>query len=272
MTRKLPLTAVLVLLLSGCAAVPPGPRDARDPLERFNRSMYRFNDVVDRGVARPVAVAYTKVTPRPVRKGISNFLSNFSYPVVIANDLLQAKGRQALRDTGRLVVNTTVGIGGLFDPASRWGLAANNEDFAQTLGRWGVPAGPYLMLPVLGPSTVTDTVGRIGDQFVEPRTYVTGPANRVLWGLNILDARAGLLETDQVIRRAFDPYVFVRNAYLQRRAFQIHDGQPPGQGTDDESVEIEVEDDLPTDAPADAPPAGTEPATPAGNPAAAPPR
>jgi phospholipid-binding lipoprotein MlaA len=252
MSRKLPLSAALLLVLTGCASIPPGPRDPRDPLERYNRSMHRFNDVVDRTVARPAAVVYSKVTPRPVRTGVSNFLTNFSYPVVIVNDLLQAKGRQFVRDTGRLVVNTTIGIGGLFDPASRWGLKVNNEDFAQTLGVWGIPSGPYLVLPLLGPSTVTDTVGRVADQVVEPRTYVNGVTNRVLWGLNLLDTRAGLLQTDQVIRKSFDPYAFVRNAYLQRRAFQVYDGKPPGKALDDEEIEIDVEEDPPAPAGADA--------------------
>lgn len=234
------LTGILsLLLLAGCATVPPGERDPRDRFERMNRSVYRFNDALDRGVARPAAVAYTRVVPGPLRTGVSNFLENLTYPITMVNDLLQAKPRQFVRDTTRFVVNTTFGIGGLFDPATQMGLASGDEDFGQTLGRWGVPAGPYLVLPFLGPSTVRDGVGDLADQFANPRNYVEDDAVRYgLLGLDLLDTRAGLLGTDNVLQRSFDPYVFMRNAYLQRREFQVRDGVPA-----DEEVEIiDVED------------------------------
>jgi phospholipid-binding lipoprotein MlaA len=214
-------------LLSACATLPPGERDPRDPIERYNRSMYRFNDALDRGVARPVAKAYITVTPPPVRTGISNFFRNLNSTTVIANDLLQLKPRAFFTETLRLVVNTTVGIGGLFDPASQLGIPAGDEDFGQTLGRWGVNSGPYVVLPVLGPSTARDTVGLVGDQFTDPKLYLIND----LWirlgltTLSLIDSRAALLGTDEVLADSYDPYVFMRNAYLQRREFLVKDGK-----------------------------------------------
>lgn len=231
-------------LLSACASLPQGERDPRDRFERANRAVYRFNDSLDRHIARPLAQGYVKTVPHPVRTGVSNFFNNLTYPTVIVNDLLQAKLKSFASDTVRLVVNTTIGIGGLFDPASQVGLATGDEDFGQTLGRWGVPPGPYMVLPIFGPSTVRDTVGFVGDQFTDPKTYVNDIYLSLgLNGLSLLDRRAELLATDDVLSRAYDPYVFVRNAYLQRREYQVKDGTP---STDD--VEIPIEDDAATPA------------------------
>lgn len=227
---RLALTGTLtLLLLAGCATLPPGERDPRDRFERVNRSVYRFNDTMDRAIAKPVARAYIKVTPQPVRTGVSNFFANLTYPATMANDLLQAKPVQFLRDTSRFVVNSTIGIGGLFDPASKMNLAANKEDFGQTLGRWGVPAGPYLMLPVLGPSSVRDTVGDVADQFADPRHYVKDPWVRYgLWAVDLVDRRASLLGADDIMQQSYDPYVLLRNAYLERREYLIKDGVTTG--------------------------------------------
>jgi len=222
----LPLCALL--LSGGCATLPTGEHDPRDRFERFNRSVFRLNQNLDRAVARPLAVAYTTVTPVPVRTGVSNFLANLNYPTVVVNDLLQAKPGQFAQDTARLLVNTTLGIGGLFDPASGLGLDAHDEDFGQTLGRWGVAQGPYLMLPLLGPSSVRDGVGKVGDHFTAPKTYLS--SQNLSWGLTgatLVSKRASLLEADAALNRYFDPYSFVRNAYLQRREFQVYDGNPP---------------------------------------------
>src|SRR5689334_15669570 len=203
-------------LLSACATLPPGERDPRDRFERTNRAIYRFNDSLDRHIAKPLAKGYVKTVPTPVRTGVSNFFHNLSYPTVIVNDLLQAKLKSFASDTARLVVNTTIGIGGLFDPATQMGLAAGNEDFGQTLGKWGVPPGPYMVLPIWGPSTVRDTVGFVGDQFTDPKTYLNDfYLSAGLTGLDLLSKRAELLSTDDVLARAYDPYVFIRNAYLQ---------------------------------------------------------
>jgi phospholipid-binding lipoprotein MlaA len=228
------------LLLTGCATLPPGERDPRDRFERMNRSVYRFNDVMDRNLARPVASAYVKVTPQPIRTGISNFFANLTYPATMANDLLQGKLRNFARDTSRFVVNSTIGIGGLFDPATRMNLSANKEDFGQTLGRWGVPSGPYLMLPIFGPSTLRDGFGDLADNLVDPKNYVKDDKVRYgLWALNLVDKRAGFLSTENLLQQTFDPYVLVRNAYLQRREFLIRDGAITG----DEVEIIDVGED-----------------------------
>lgn len=243
--RSLLLALLCAALVPACATLPPGERDPRDPFERVNRSVYRFNDTLDRNVARPVAQAYVKVTPRPVRSSVGNFFRNLNSPTVMVNSLLQGKPVSFFAETLRLVVNTTIGIGGLFDPATRLGIPAGDEDFGQTLGTWGVPPGPYLVLPVLGPSTTRDTVGLVGDQFTDPKYYLlddfwVGVGVTVV---GLVDTRAGLLGTDEVLQRSFDPYVFMRNAYLQRREFQVSDGRGQGAGDDFELFEFDEEED-----------------------------
>lgn len=231
------LPTLLAFVLAGCASLPEGKKDPRDRFERFNRSVFSFNQGLDKHLATPVAKAYVAVTPAPVRSGFANFFANLGYPVVIVNDLLQAKPAPFARDTARFVVNTTVGIGGLFDPATKVGLDSNNEDFGQSLGYWGIGPGPYLMLPVLGPSDVRDLVGKVGDHFAEPRTYLNN--STLSWGLRggeLLVKRAAALDATEVMNRAFDPYAFVRNAYLQRRQFLVYDGNPP----EEEPVEEET--------------------------------
>ncbi len=223
------LLLALITLLSGCASMRPAERSRNDRFEHYNRAIFRFNQQLDKAVARPVAVAYVKVTPEPVRSGVSNFLANLSYPVVVVNDALQAKPKQFGRDTARLVINTTLGIGGLFDPATKLGLESRDEDFGQTMGYWGVPSGPFLMLPILGPSTVRDAFGKVADHFTEPKTYYVN-STTLSWGLTgagLVDKRAGLLDAEAALNRYFDQYAFIRNAYLQRREFLIYDGNPP---------------------------------------------
>jgi phospholipid-binding lipoprotein MlaA len=268
--RPILLALLCASLLPACASLPPGERDPRDPYERFNRSIYRFNDTLDRSVAKPVARAYTKIAPAPVRTGVSNFFRNVNSVTVMVNNLLQLKPKAFFAETARLMVNTTLGIGGLFDPASQMGLPAGDEDFGQTLGRWGVKSGPYLVLPVLGPSSARDSFGLVGDQFTDPKYYLV----EEFWvraGLTVgslIDTRASLLGTDDVLASSFDPYVFMRNAFLQRREFLVRDGKVPAQ----EEFEIfEFEEDEATgddaagdDAPAPtdgAAPTATEPAT-----------
>jgi phospholipid-binding lipoprotein MlaA len=241
--RLLPL---LLLTQTACAALPTdrqaGPRDR---FERYNRSMYRFNTAADRAVLRPLARGYVRVLPQPVRRGIGHFLTNVAYPRTIVNDLLQGKLADGARDTARLAVNTVVGLG-FFDPATRLGLEQHDEDFGQTLGKWGVPAGPYLMLPLLGPSTIRDTVSRVPDDYATPRHYLQDPYAR--WGLitlDVVDTRAGLLATDAVLRDSFDPYALVRNAWLQRREYAVRDGNVPAE---DLAPDTEPSDDA-TDPP-----------------------
>ena len=235
LTKLVPLF-LLAVLASGCATTrQTTSTQSSDRFESWNRSVYGFNESLDRAVAKPVATAYAAITPKPVRTGLANFQSNIVYPGVILQDALQLKPTHFARDTGRLLVNTTVGIGGLFDPATKLGLEANNEDFGQTLGYWGVPSGPYLMLPVLGPSTVRDAVGTVADHFSQPESYLK---NKFLgWGLSgtrLVDRRAQLLGTEAALKRYLDPYAFIRNSYLQRREFLIYDGNPPEQAFEEE--------------------------------------
>ena len=243
------LAAALLLQLAACATLPDAERDPRDPFERFNRSVYVVNDSLDRAIAKPVAKGYVKVMPQPVRTGIGNFFTNLAYPSTVVNSLLQGKFRQFANDTGRLLVNTTVGIGGLFDPATQMGMALNNEDLGQTLGRWGVPPGPYLMRPIFGPSTVRDFTGDIADTYFDPKTYVQSTALRLgLVVQELVHDRADLLAAESVQESAYDPYSFIRGAYLQRREYLVKDG-----AVDAEDVEIQVEEELPADEEAPAP-------------------
>lgn len=235
MTRYRQLLPALLLLLSGCATLPPGQRDARDPFERFNRSMYRFNDAADRAVLRPTARAWRAVVPQPVRRGLGNFTSNLAYPNTILNEFLQGKFAAGGRDVARLLINTVCGLG-LFDPATTAGLEKHDEDFGQTLGKWGVHSGPYLVLPLVGPSTVRDAPTRLVDDYGDARHYLKD--NYARWGLyatNVVELRARLLDSDAVLDKAFDPYALVRSAWLQRREFQVRDGAVEAPGADQEA-------------------------------------
>jgi phospholipid-binding lipoprotein MlaA len=240
-TARVPLLALACLALFGCASLPPGQqRDPRDPWERFNRTSYKVSDAVDRAVLKPVAQAYVKVTPRPVRTGVSNFFDNLAYPVTIVNDLLQLKVKHFGQDIGRLVLNTTVGIGGIFDPASRVGLQKNDEDLGLTFGHWGAKPGPYVFIPLLGPSDVRDGLGRVGDIWADPRHYIkNGWISWPLWGAASLDIRARLLETEKLLDGVYDRYAFLRNAYLQRREFLITNGEESNKQQDQQQYDEE---------------------------------
>ena len=242
----LSVALLVVLGSSGCAsrnAVTPA--ETHDPFEKFNRVMYRVNDVGDRYLLRPVAVGYTWVLPSPIRAGVQNVFSNLLYPVTIANDFLQGKFRQTGRDGARFLLNSTVGLLGIFDPAKRVGLAENDEDFDQTLGKWGLAEGPYLMLPVFGPRTVRHLFGDVVDSPLTPFLSVTNGnldlTHLGIWVLHQVDNRSHLLDADQQVFEAFDPYLFVRDAYLQNRRYKAADGNLP----DDTS---NVDDDYPDDA------------------------
>jgi len=244
MTQKLLSFFSVVLLaiaLTGCSTTSD-----KDPLEPMNRGIYKFNDVADKAVFKPVASGYKAITPTPVRAGINNFFNNLSNVVTVFNQLLQFKFNKAAETTGRLVVNTTVGILGFVDVASRTGFNRYKEDFGQTLGYWGVGPGPYVMLPLLGPSNVRDTAGLITDWFTfEPLGYVENPRSRnVLLATRFIDYRADLLPgSDLLDEAALDPYAFMRDAYNQRRINQISDGQITEQIDDsfEEAYESSVE-------------------------------
>ena len=229
-----------------------------------------MNDALDRTVARPVAKAYKKITPGFVQTGVSNFMSNAGYPTVIINDFLQAKFRDGFSDLGRFALNCTLGLGGLLDPATDAGLDRHDEDFGQTLGKWGVPAGAYIVLPLLGPSTTRDSFGLVFDEASDPRQYITN--NTVKWGLQGLrqvEKRVRLLETDPVLDRTADKYIFVRSAFLQRREYQVKDGNVPDPTVEDmEDPDPGADSATPDDATPDAatPEAPTPDAAPAVDP------
>ena len=229
MLQRFTMIAVVlasILSLGGCATLPQGKHTAGDPLERMNRSIWAFDNAFDHAVLRPVARGYVKATPAPVRRSVRNFLTNLTYSDTIINDLLQAKFNDFANDTARLVVNTIIGVGGLFDPASHMDLDRHDTDVGQTLGIWGLHRGPYLVLPFLGPSDLRDAIGSSADEYLTPRAYIQDPYAR--WSLYLLDkvdTRAQLLAQDKLIDSAYDSYAFVRNAYLQMREFKVHGSQ-----------------------------------------------
>lgn len=235
-------TAVVsvLLLTAGCASAP-GRTQVDDRWEGLNRSVYKFNDTLDRAALKPVAKGYRAITPSWFRAGVGNFFANLAYPTTIVNEFLQGKTTLGVRDTGRFLLNTTLGIGGLFDVATPVGLQANDEDFGQTLAVWGVRSGPYLMLPLVGPSSLRDAPSRAFDYFTAPLSYAEIPWETE-WGLRALDivhSRSELLPLDATLQRTYDPYVFIRDAWIQQREFAIFDGNPPPETLEDLGVEEE---------------------------------
>ncbi len=196
-----------------------------DPLEPMNRAIFEFNEIVDDNVLKPIAKGYKYVTPDPVEVGISNFFSNLGEIGTITNDLLQLKFAQAGRDTMRFFLNSTLGIFGIFDVATPLGLSKNKEDFGQTLGFWGVPDGPYLVLPFLGPSSFRDGPSMIVDYEISPVEQLHHEERQVLQTLDIVDTRARLLRATKILDTAAkDKYIFIRESYLQKRESQVNDG------------------------------------------------
>ena len=222
------LCAMLLLAgaLSGCATSGGNPAD---PLEPFNRAMFSFNDTVDGAVIKPVAKGYRAVVPGIVRTGVSNFFANLEDVWVCMNNLLQAKFEEGFQDFGRVIFNSTLGIAGIFDVASGAGFQKHNEDFGQTLGRWGVGSGPYLVLPILGPSTIRDGTALLVDTRADLVFHIDGvPTHNSLYASRAISNRANLLDTSDVIEQAaLDKYSFVRDAWLQRRRSLVYDGNPP---------------------------------------------
>lgn len=202
--------------------VPVDIAGAYDPWQRFNRQMHRINNVIDRRVARPLALAYVRVVPRPVRLGVGNFFLNLGQPVAAVNALLQGKPRQAAQSLGRFALNATLGIGGVFDPASDAQLPIRSEDFGQTLGVWGWKRSRYVELPLFGPRTVRDVVGLFGDAPLSPLRQVEADRFRIpIQGLQLVDVRTQLLSTDSLREGVEDDYALVRDAWSQRRDYQI---------------------------------------------------
>ena len=195
-----------------------------DPWEGVNRVIFKFNEKLDTYALKPLAQGYQFITPQFLEDGIHNMYRNIGDVRNLANDVLQAKPHSAGVDTARLLMNTTLGVAGFFDVGTKMGLQRNSEDFGQTLGHWGVPSGPYVMLPLLGPSTVRDAVALYPDGFTEPYPYMHDiPARNMAIGMDIIDTRASLLSAEKLVTG--DKYVFIRNAYLQHREFKVKDGQ-----------------------------------------------
>jgi phospholipid-binding lipoprotein MlaA len=230
-------------LLSGCASQATN----KDPLEGFNRGIYKFNDVADKAVIKPVAKAYKAVAPTPIRTGFNNFFNNLGSITTVLNDLLQLKFANAFTDAGRFVINSTFGLAGFIDVAGMDKIPLRKEDFGQTLGHWGVGSGAYLVLPLIGPSSIRDTTGLVFDTFTtDPITY---PRNlgeirlaNQLRAAQFLDKRTELLTaTDLVDEASLDPYAFTRDAYLQKRASLVQDGLVPQELINGDFDEVDSE-------------------------------
>ncbi|WP_024612000.1 VacJ family lipoprotein [Pseudoalteromonas sp. TB64] len=221
-------TFLCLLVLAGCAQVPQSKVDERDPLQSINRPLYDFNmDVLDAYILRPAAVGYITVTPAPVRRSVVHFTDNITAPVDMINAGLQGKAGNASVSFARFLVNSTVGIFGLFDVASSLGLEVVDEDFGQTLGVWGVGDGAYLMLPAMGPSTARNLTGDVVDGFVLPDIALTTPQTILVFVLKAVEARASLIPQEGLLNDSLDPYLFVKDIYFQRQIYELYDGNPP---------------------------------------------
>lgn len=248
----------LCAVLAGCAMGP----NPRDPYEASNRKVFKFNEAVDNAVTKPIAKGYKAITPDPVRSGVTNFFGNFLDVQTAINELFQAKVSRAASDTGRVLINSTIGFFGVFDVATRLGLQKHSEDFGQTLAVWGWKKSTYLVLPFFGPSTTRDGIGLIGDYFTDPEFYLFPhpPENWIVLGVRIVNARSNLLSAEQFFDvAAVDRYSFLRDGYLQLRRNQIYDGDPPVDDTlgaprrktlEEQEKELDLEDIPPSPAPA----------------------
>ncbi len=226
------MKSVLLLLasaltLAGCASFRTAATG--DPIEPINRGIYSFNNTFDHYLFKPIAKGYDAILPGPIKTGVSNVFQNMSDAQSLVSDALQLKGAKFGDDLGRVMLNTTFGIGGLFDLATPMGIERGNEDIGQALGYWGIGAGPYLVIPFLGPSSLRDAVGRYGDAQINPVSFVSSvPVRNSLTGLSVLDARVSLFPAEDLMNQAaLDRYTFLRSAYLQRRQSLVLDGKRP---------------------------------------------
>jgi phospholipid-binding lipoprotein MlaA len=230
MRARLPFSTLaavssIVVLLGGCAMGPT----REDPFEPANRVSYRVHQVVDGRIVKPIAQAYVDYTPQVVRTAIGNFFGNIDDMFSFVNDMLQGKPDKAGHDLGRVITNTGFGVLGLIDVAGSAGIPKGNEDFGQTFGVWGIPQGPYLFIPVFGPTTVRDGTGTVIRAYASPIGHINdAAASSALWAVNLVDLRASALSTENLVNQAaLDPYNFIRRSYLQRREYLVYDGAPP---------------------------------------------
>ena len=234
----LSLAIAATFAVTGCATPPKDAealeayREANDPIEPFNRWMFSLNQVLDKTILRPITLVY-RIIPETPRQGVTNFLSNIDSPVIFANDIFQGKFRRAGTTAGRFITNTTVGIGGVFDVATTFGMERHGEDFGQTLGYWGSPEGPYLVLPLVGPAPPRDAIGRVVDYFLDPISYLGKNSEHWEWvpptrfAMEAIDFRErNFDQIDEIERTSIDLYATVRSAYRQSRHDDIRDGAP----------------------------------------------
>ncbi len=243
------LLAVLILgfgQMSGCATTANSDHDSQtvdyDPLESLNRKVYGINMVVDKAVLKPLAKGYKKVVPAPVRRGITNFFSNLTTPRSALNNFLQGKPRRGFNEFGRFLFNSTLGLGGFIDIAGAGGMERYDENFSQTLSVWGVPDGPYLVLPFFGPSMATDALALPVDFATDLWSHYDNTSVRdKVWLLRTVELRYRLLSVESALEDWHDPYIALREAFMQNRTFRIYDGEPPD---DEEFYEDEMFDDF----------------------------
>jgi len=244
---KILFLGLVTLAESACTSTGTAGKNI-DPFEPINRPIYELNDVADRYLLRPVGKGYNAIFPKPVRTGIGNFYDNLTYPVTIVSGLFQGKLEQATQDTVRLLVNSVFGVFGFFDVAAGGGLPPHDEDFGQTFAKWGIPQGPYIVIPFLGPSTVRDGIGIFANVQVNPLVQMSNSSVRdkllILW---YIESRAALIGPDELVRDAFDPYLFVRDAYLQNRQFLINDSTQSSDEFFDDDFGDDFDDDFEND-------------------------
>lgn len=218
----------LAALSTACASIPPEQRVETDPWEPLNRPLYNINTAIDKVTTKPLARGYRKIIPSPLRNGVANFFENLTTPASALNNFLQGKPKRGFSEVGRFIFNSSLGIGGLFDVATHGGMEKYREDFGQTAAVWGVPDGPYVMLPFMGPKTLRDAILTPLDTMSTPLHYYENTSIRdKLYVLRIVDLRYQLLKAEKFLDESKDPYVTLRESYLQNRQYEIYDGNPP---------------------------------------------
>ena len=230
----------VLILLSGCSYQNELINDPIDPLENSNRSIYTFNENLDEALLEPAADGYDYITPNFLQKGFNNFFDNINYPVTIINQVLQGNIEESLQDTLRFTINSSIGILGLFDPASRMGLTEHDEDFGQTLAVWGVKEGPYLMLPFFGPKTLRSLTGDLADVLFNPLLNIDDTNLKIKTNLiSILQDRSDLSTLEEELDNSFDPYQYIKDSYIQNRKYKIYNGNIT---EDDLEIDIDFDD------------------------------
>ena len=233
------------MFASGCATVPEGQGVDYDPWESLNRGTHNVNDAVDRATLKPLAKGYRKVVPEPVRNGVTNFSQNLFTPRSAINNFLQGKPKDGFSELARFFVNSTVGIGGIFDVAAKSGVEAKTEDFGQTAAVWGIPQGPYVVIPFLGPSTLRDAALMPLDMVTDPLYHYDDKQSvrNSLYAIRLVNLRSRVLSLEELLQDSADPYVTIRESYLQNREFQVYDGDPPIDDDDEFFDEFLEEED-----------------------------